>query len=67
MRLVKQALAKPQVRNAFLAFGKVCLDKFLDCAIIKLRTLEDRLREEANTIDAEWEVKEDHEKDVRNL
>jgi len=65
--IIKRALARPQVRNALVAFGKVALDRFLDHAIMKLQEFESRLKGEADVIDAEYEILENDEKDVRKM
>jgi hypothetical protein len=60
MKLIKQTLAKPQVRTALVSFGQIALDRCLDYAIMKLREFEEALSEYDITydkaIDAEFEV-----------
>ena len=66
MKLIKQTLAKPQVRGALVAFGRASLDRALDCAIMKLQEFEKALKREADIVDVECEEVED-EKDVTKM
>jgi len=60
MNLIKQTLAKPQVRTALVSFGQIALDRCLDYAIMKLREFEEALLEHDiaydKVIDAEFEI-----------
>ena len=56
MKLIKQTLAKPQVRTALVSFGQIVLDRCLDCAILKLREFEQVLLDHGEVVDAEFEV-----------
>jgi len=56
MKLIKQTLAKPQVRTALVSFGQIVLDRCLDCAIMKLREFEQVLLDHGEVVDAEFEV-----------
>lgn len=65
MKLIKQTLAKPQVRTALVSFGQILLDRCLDCAIIKLKEFEQVLLDHDEVIDAEFEVVD--EEDVSKM
>ena len=66
MNLIKQTLAKPQVRTALVSFGQILLDRCLECAIIKLKEFEQVLLDHGKVIDAEFEEVQ-NEKDVTKM